>query len=414
MANLYQATSGVWRIRFRFSGRQYYRSIDTSDQKRALQVKHQVEETLDLLKRGRISLPEGANMDEAGWFIVSGGRLSTNPSVSTTSRTLNAATDAYFESLPEGAKAGSSLYTERIHVAHLLRFLGAATHLQRIGVSELQDFVKKRSQEKGLKGKKVQPETIRKELATYRLIWGFAKTRGWVDGELSLRQVKLPKAPSRPPFATWDEIERKIKRGGMSENEVAELWGCLFLREQEVANLLEHVKKHAAHEFVYPMIGFAALSGARRSEILRSEVDDFNFDRKCIMIRERKRTKRASDSYRQVQLCDRLESIMLEWFSCHPGGRYTVCTVAGQPLTRDAANYHFGKVVKGSRWSVLRGFHILRHSFASICALHGIPDSIIQAWMGHVTDEMRDRYRHLFPEQTEKAMASLFDIGLFG
>ena len=27
MANLYQTASGVWRIRFRFLGRQYYRSL---------------------------------------------------------------------------------------------------------------------------------------------------------------------------------------------------------------------------------------------------------------------------------------------------------------------------------------------------------------------------------------------------
>ena len=200
----------------------------------------------------------------------------------------------------------------------------------------------------------------------------------------------------------------------MSEEEVAELWNCLFLREREVVELLGHVRNQAAYPFVYPMFGFTALTGARRSEILRSEVDDFNFDRKCVLIRERKRKKTASESYRQVQLGVRLEKIIQDWLSHHPGGRYTICDAAGRPLTKHAANYHFGKVLEGSKWSVLKGFHALRHSFASICAMHGIPDSIINAWMGHVTDEMRDRYRHLCPEQTQKAMANLFGIGLFG
>ena len=54
MANLYQNTSGVWLIRFRFSGRQYYRSLETTDEKAAKGVKAVVEETLGLLKRGRL------------------------------------------------------------------------------------------------------------------------------------------------------------------------------------------------------------------------------------------------------------------------------------------------------------------------------------------------------------------------
>jgi len=92
MANLYRAPSGVWRIRFRFSGRQYYRSLDTSDGKQALRIKDQVEETLDLLKRGRISLPEVVTADEAGMFIISGGRIAEEPAASATGKTLKEAT----------------------------------------------------------------------------------------------------------------------------------------------------------------------------------------------------------------------------------------------------------------------------------------------------------------------------------
>jgi hypothetical protein len=33
---------------------------------------------------------------------------------------------------------------------------------------------------------------------------------------------------------------------------------------------------------------------------------------------------------------------------------------------------------------------------------------MIDEWMGHQTDEMRKRYRHLFPEQQQKAIDSVF------
>ena len=81
MANLYENAAGVWLIRFRFDGRQYYRSLDTVDEKEATGVKAQVEETLGLLKRGRLSLPPSAGFDEAALFIISGGKITERPAV---------------------------------------------------------------------------------------------------------------------------------------------------------------------------------------------------------------------------------------------------------------------------------------------------------------------------------------------
>jgi hypothetical protein len=49
--------------------------------------------------------------------------------------------------------------------------------------------------------------------------------------------------------------------------------------------------------------------------------------------------------------------------------------------------------------------------------MKGIHQSIIDSWLGHQTEEMRNRYRHLFPEETRKAMDRVLtsDIGtLFG
>ena len=99
-------------VRFRFAKRQYYRSLETSEEKTALGVKAQVEETLGLLKRGRLSLPPGATPDDAGTFILSGGKVAQRPKVAPVPKKLKEATDAYFAELPEGAKAASSLLTE--------------------------------------------------------------------------------------------------------------------------------------------------------------------------------------------------------------------------------------------------------------------------------------------------------------
>jgi integrase len=207
-----------------------------------------------------------------------------------------------------------------------------------------------------------------------------------------------------------------------------EQWGSLFLRESEVLELLDYVQKNAAHDFILPMFAFAALTGARRSEVIRSQIQDFHLDAGYVMIREKKRRHDVAVSYRRVDLHGQLRETMSNWFTKHPGGPHTICmpanlirsrtkTTQPEPLTENRATDHFRRTLRGSKWENVRGFHVLRHSFASICAMKGIHPSIIDQWLGHQTEEMRNRYRHLFPEETKRAMDSIMvsEIGsLFG
>ena len=40
--------------------------------------------------------------------------------------------------------------------------------------------------------------------------------------------------------------------------------------------------------------------------------------------------------------------------------------------------------------------------------MKAVPEHTISRWMGHETEEMKKRYRHLYPEQTKRAMQKLF------
>jgi integrase len=77
-------------------------------------------------------------------------------------------------------------------------------------------------------------------------------------------------------------------------------------------------------------------------------------------------------------------------------------------LTRNEAHDHFKRTLAGSKWEVLRGFHILRHSFISCLAAAGVDQRIIDEFVGHQTDEQRRRYRHLVPDVKQKAIAGVF------
>src|SRR5205814_10553203 len=117
-----------------------------------------------------------------------------------------------------------------------------------------------------------------------------------------------------------------------------------------------------------------------------------------------------------------LARVMREWFEAHPGGVHAICQTLRVhrskskrtrfvPVTVDESNDHFRRTLSGSKWEKIRGWHIFRHRFASNCAATGIDPRFIDAWLGHTTEEMRKRYRHLVPTQSSEAIQTVFGAG---
>ena len=167
------------------------------------------------------------------------------------------------------------------------------------------------------------------------------------------------------------------------------------------------------------MLVFAAHTGARRSEILRSQVDDIDLFGRTLTIREKKRV-RGRYTTRTVPISQVLYKVLEEWLANHPGigpaffleeclpsSKKTRSEV--QPLTPDEAQDHFKRTMGNTeKWSPIRGWHVFRHSFCSNCAAAGIDQRIINSWVGHQTEEMVKRYRHLIPNQQQEAIAKVF------
>ena len=61
-----------------------------------------------------------------------------------------------------------------------------------------------------------------------------------------------------------------------------------------------------------------------------------------------------------------------------------------------------------TKWSVVKGYHVLRHSFISALANKGIDQRIIDELVGHQTEAMRRRYRHLYPQTIGDAIQQVF------
>jgi len=56
------------------------------------------------------------------------------------------------------------------------------------------------------------------------------------------------------------------------------------------------------------------------------------------------------------------------------------------------------------------GFHSLRHTFVSLCAAGGVPQSVVQSLIGHGSPAMTQHYTHIGVETARTAIASLPDV----
>ena len=405
MASLEKRYDGRYRIVFCWEGERRYHSLGKLPEREARSCLDRLEESLRFVERGILEIPPGTDL---GRFLVSGGKLKAKP-VPEIRLTLAELLRRYQAEQLEGVKESSTRSTESIHIAHL-RILGSNTNVLAITTETLQGFISARAKEKGRGGRCVSHVTIQKELGTLSSIWNrWAQPLKLVNGPAPTKGLTYAKGRAKPPFQTREQIERQLARGGLSTQEVKELWGSLFLTLAQVEELLALVRSRAGRPWVHVAFCFAAFTGARRSEILRSRVDDLDFEAGTVTIREKKRDRSREMTFRTVPMADGLKSVLQVWLKeHHPGGAYTLAGHSGKPFTRQMLTKAFRSAVRGTDWEAVQGYHVLRHSFASNCALKGVDQRITDDWMGHQTEAMRRRYRHLFPDQQREAIRSVF------
>ena len=428
MASLQREPTGTFHVVFRFQGARYKRSLETKVETAALARCGEIAETLDLIKRGRLTIPEQVGPVE---FILAGGRIPEVPAKQSKAKpnseqtvTLKRLFDEFFQSIPDENLESNTLRTMRIHQRHLIRLLKPEFPVQQLRGQDLQNYVNARSKEqtqyfqsqaeheKPVR-RKVSACTIRKELVTLGTVWRWATTVPLVTGTFPNRGLRYPKSDEKPPFRTIEEIEYQISADSLSGDEADKLWECVYLRQHEIVELLGHVQgRKDLQPYVYPMIATAAYTGARRSELMRSLKSDLDFTGGAITLRERKRV-RGKRSSRRVPMSSELRRVLKEWLVQHPGGPFLFCyrhefSSETKSVSPDQAHSVFDQAIKGSRWKNLSGWHCLRHSFISNLACKGIDQRIIDDFVGHTTEEMRRRYRHLFPDVKNSAILSVF------
>ena len=101
---------------FRFQGRRYYFTVGNVPEAQALAKGAEVDETLALLERGRLTVPEGVRFED---FVAAGGKapvVSARPETTTARQLI----DHYLQTHANGTVEENSLGTSRTHLNQFL------------------------------------------------------------------------------------------------------------------------------------------------------------------------------------------------------------------------------------------------------------------------------------------------------
>ncbi|MBL8829369.1 MAG: site-specific integrase [Planctomycetaceae bacterium] len=409
MANLGKK-DGVYVVRFRYQGKEFKKSLRTRSETAAKAALHLVELTIHRLHTGQVVVRDGV---DAGDFIVSGGTWSAPPAKATPQVFPPTAIlmDRYIAAR-EGQIAESYRDSQRTHLSHLRKFLGklADERCNLVNRTLLENYLRERKKTR-------DGETVNREQITIKSFYDWVMLQDDIP-TFPYPAEKLPRfkgSRDRDPFKTVEEIQAVIDRGGLDERQSLDQWECLYLDPAKIAALLATVQERAQHELSVLLHAIPAYTGMRRGEMLRLSWSDVDLTYDYVTARSRKQSRSQQEVSRRIDLHPDLKARLMSWKQKRPQGQLVLSREGTwEPLALDRANALFWQPMRSTEWCLdtkrnwfKLGFHTYRHSFASNLAAAGVDQRIIDEFMGHTTEAMRRRYRHLFPQHRRSAILSL-------
>ena len=393
-APIFEKRSKNYRLHFCYNGRQH-RRFYISNENVANVLQSEINNLIIQFKNGLITLPPGYSLAD---FIFESARKIPNPQdipiISITS--LGKLIVEYQEMSRPPAKAESTCRTEKIHLNHLREFIQKKAHdptLENMkpGFFEL---YKKFRYTQG-----VRTDTVNKELATFHTMIEQAVNHGYLSHNV-LKNVKRDK--SQVPcdrFRSHQEVQQLIATGNFAPQEIKELKRYQYLTMMEIEKLIAITEGHWLH----PILITFSFTGMRRGEITKLQWIDVDFKGQCIYLRSRKQSQRLKESIRRIPIHDRLLPILKQQYQKTGTKRWVYLNPSGTQLKPSGLSDSLKYILKKTEFEGL-GFHIFRHSLCSNLAAKGVEQHFIDGILGHHTEIMRQRYRHLFPKHVKEAL----------
>ena len=147
-----------------------------------------------------------------------------------------------------------------LHLKQIRRKLGESFKVNHLASSHLQEYVNSRVRIKGNKSTPLSTVTLQKEMAAFRACFNWAVQTGILTGYFPNKGLRYPKGEDKQPFMTWEDIERRVGRGGLAPNEIKKWWDCLFLDLAQVAEFIDFMVAEVRKAVAEAMAGVPSLA----------------------------------------------------------------------------------------------------------------------------------------------------------
>ena len=262
-----------------------------------------------------------------------------------------------FKEYKEWAKARKAPHTFETEIGQLNKFLLPIENgkVKDINTKSIQSFLLDLSKENK------KPRTINHYLKAIRNFFNFAISQGYIH-ENPTKMIKRLKEPKEPPR---------------------------FLSQEEIRKLLKESQK----SHLYPMILTALYTGLRVKELMNLEWEDFDFENKTLIVRNKAGFKTKNRQFRVIPLPEAYMS-KIKPFIKKKGPCFTYNGASFKELPKRA----FKTILKRSGINNC-GWHTLRKTFASHLIMQGVSITKVAKWLGHSSPTLTyQTYAHLAPQ----------------
>jgi integrase len=172
-----------------------------------------------------------------------------------------------------------------------------------------------------------------------------------------------------------------------------------YLSHDEIPRLLS-----ACEGAFRDLVHAALLSGCRYGELCRLKVSDYNGDVGTLTIREAK-----SGQVRHVTLTGEAPELMERLIAGRSPGEALFERDDGRAWKRAEQLRPMRDACRRAAIEPAVGFHVLRHTHASILAMQAVPMAVIARQLGHADTRMTERhYAHLAPNYVADTIRARF------
>ncbi|MFZ0528332.1 MAG: site-specific integrase [Xanthobacteraceae bacterium] len=149
-----------------------------------------------------------------------------------------------------------------------------------------------------------------------------------------------------------------------------------------------------------PLVQAALETGARYSELTRLQVRDFNRDAGTIAISQSK-----AGNARHVVLTSEGAALFKQLVLGRPGGDLLLPRADGTAWKKSQQDRRIKKACGPAKIAPRISFHILRHTWASLSVMNGVPLLVVAKNLGHSDTRMVEKhYGHLAPSYIADAI----------